>query len=191
MQNNLPPVLDVCCSTRMFWFNKHDSRVIYLDIRKETVVQNQPKINHQRVCEVSPDYISDFTNLPFESDTFALVVFDPPHIVSNSKDGTLGKFYGTLTGDWREMIRAGFSECFRVLRPEGVLVFKWNEISIPVEDILKLTPHQPLFGHPTRRGALPRKGKPNATGTHWMTFMKPNKACSGQEPLAERLAGFE
>ena len=54
------------------------------------------------------------------------------------------------------------AEYFRVLKPGGVLIFKWNEDKIKVPQILALTPHQPLFGHPTGRHGR----------THWFTFMK-------------------
>ena len=37
------------------------------------------------------------------------------------------------------MIRQGFKECFRVLKPNGTLIFKWNEVQFPVKDVLKLT----------------------------------------------------
>lgn len=63
------------------------------------------------------------------------------------------------------MIRAGFAECFRVLRPEGVLVFKWNEIEVPLREVLALTPERPLYGHRTGKQAK----------THWVAFLKPNK----------------
>ena len=39
----------------------------------------------------------------------------------------------------------------RVLKPGGVLIFKWNEDQIKVPQILALTPNKPLFGHPTGR----------------------------------------
>jgi 23S rRNA G2069 N7-methylase RlmK/C1962 C5-methylase RlmI len=51
----------------------------------------------------------------------------------------MGKKYGRLNKDtWREDLRAGFKEAFRVLRPHGVLIFKWNETQIPVSQILAL-----------------------------------------------------
>jgi SAM-dependent methyltransferase len=112
---------------------------------------------------VAPDVQCDFRDLPFPSDTFALVVFDPPHIVESSASGNLAKYYGVLRGDWEETLRRGFAECFRVLRPEGVLVFKWNETSIPVRHVLELTPERPLFGH--KSGKLSK--------THWVCFLKP------------------
>ena len=81
-----------------------------------------------------------------------------------------GLKYGTLKGDWREELRRGFAECFRVLRTDGVLIFKWCEDEIPVSQILALTPERPLFGH--------RSGKQQKT--HWVAFMKtPNDKVSG------------
>ncbi|MFU1952932.1 SAM-dependent methyltransferase, partial [Bordetella avium] len=65
--------------------------------------------------------------------------------------------------DWRDDLRRGLAECFRVLRPEGVLIFKWAEVQIPVSQILALTDHRPLFGH--------KSGKREKT--HWLTFLKP------------------
>jgi SAM-dependent methyltransferase len=48
-------------------------------------------------------------------------------------------------------LRLGFAECFRVLRPGGTLIFKWNETQVPLKEVLALTPHKPLFGHPNGR----------------------------------------
>ena len=72
--------------------------------------------------------------------------------------------YGKLGEDWREDLRKGFAECFRVLATDGVLVFKWNETQVKVTEVLALTPVAPLFGHPTGRKGL----------THWLVFMRPN-----------------
>ncbi|HSH14689.1 MAG TPA: hypothetical protein VLD18_01560 [Verrucomicrobiae bacterium] len=92
------------------------------------------------------------------------MVFDPPHLVRAGKKGWQAKKYGKLEGDWKEMLRLGFAECFRVLRPEGTLIFKWNEHDVPVSQILALTPEHPLVGQ--------RCGK--TAKTHWLVFMKSN-----------------
>ena len=71
--------------------------------------------------------------------------------------------YGTLRRfKWQEDIKKGFNECMRVLEPNGVLIFKWNETRIPVRRILEIINERPLFGH--------KSGK--ASKTHWMCFMK-------------------
>ena len=88
--------------------------------------------------------------------------FDPPHLVRSGKNSWLAKKYGKLEGDWRNEIRLGFTECFRVLKHEGTLIFKWNEYQVPIKDVLSLTKEKPLFGN--------RSGK--ASKTHWIVFMK-------------------
>ncbi len=183
-----PPVLDACCGSRMFWFDKHDGRALYVDKRRETwpIDKGTPGTKGRAPIVVAPDVQADFTNLPFPSDTFALVVFDPPHIEREQAKGLLTRKYGNLTGDWREMLRLGFAECFRVLRPEGTLIFKWAESDYTVREILALTPERPLFGH--------QSGK--FSKTHWIAFLKPNAEAHGRrsrtvQPLVGSLDGAE
>ena len=159
---SLPPVLDDCCGGRAFWFDKQDSRALFVDKRQGVfpIVRESPR----SPVVVNPDWCGSFTAMPFPSDTFDHIIFDPPHIVESSASGNVAKTYGVLRGEWREELRGGFAECFRVLRPGGTLIFKWNELHIPVNEILALTPHKPLYGH--------RSGK--ASKTHWIAFLKPN-----------------
>lgn len=158
-----PPVLDACCGSRMFWFDRKDSRALYVDKRRETCVANdRSSSGGRREIVVDPDVLADFTALPFPSATFSLVVFDPPHVQRNGDESWLLKKYGVLRGEWRDMIRGGFTECFRVLKPHGTLIFKWNEMEIPLREILSLTPEKPLFGHRTGKQAK----------THWVAFIK-------------------
>ena len=154
-------VLDACCGPKGMWFDKNDSRAIFQDKRRETHVDTYPCGTKTNV--IDPCVIGDFSKMDFDDETFRLVVFDPPHI-EQTGTSQITKKYGSLQGDWREMLRDGFAECFRVLKPEGVLIFKWNDCRFPVRDILKLTPEKPLFGH--------KSGK--KMGTHWVTFMKQN-----------------
>jgi SAM-dependent methyltransferase len=153
-------VLDPCSGSRMMWFDKGDDRALFGDKRNETHT-----LCDGRALEISPDKIMDFTALPFADNTFRLVAFDPPHLINAGETSWLRAKYGVLSENWKDDLRLGFAECFRVLKPEGVLVFKWAETQIKVREILALTPHKPLFGHTTgRHGA-----------THWMTFMKPDQ----------------
>lgn len=154
----------------MFWFDKADERAIFVDRRRETHTFTDN--GKTRTIAINPDVVADFTALPFDDLTFSLVVFDPPHFGRNGANGWMAKKYGTLEGDWREMLRRGFAECFRVLKPDGVLVFKWNQDEVCVSEILALTPHKPLFGH--------RSGK--QAKTHWVCFLKP---CSVSVPVSE------
>lgn len=137
---------------------------MFTDRRTEThVLTDKSSKGGSRQLVVSPDFEADFRDLPFAENAFHLVVFDPPHLLRNGKKGWLAKKYGKLEEDWRDDLRAGFKECFRVLRPHGTLIFKWNEHEIPVSEILALTSEKPLFGN--------RCGK--TAKSHWIVFMKP------------------
>ena len=166
----LPPVLDACCGGRMFWFDHGDKRALFCDRRRafREVDIGTPGTKGRKPLVVEPDMIADFTAMPFPSDSFALVVFDPPHLEKLGATGKYATSYGRIEGDWPEMLRQGFAECFRVLRPEGVLVFKLSESEVLVREILALTPERPLFGH--------KSGK--FSKTHWIAFLKPNNSSS-------------
>ena len=171
----MKPILDACCGGKMFYFDKNDSRVLFQDIRDvETTLCDG------RHFEVKPDVQADFTNMPYEDNSFSMVVFDPPHLVrSRGKKSKFADMYGCLsektapTGwqhikygalykDWRDLLSQGFAECFRVLKPGGFLIFKWNETDIKVKEILKLTTAKPISGHISGKRA----------NTHWICFMK-------------------
>lgn len=150
----------------MFWFDKADPRGLFLDRRREThVLTDTTRVEGSRVLRIEPDLLADFTALPFSDKCFSLVVFDPPHLVRAGPKAWLAKKYGKLGADWREDIRKGFAECFRVLKEEGTLIFKWNEDQIKVSEILALTENKPLFGN--------RCGK--SAKSHWIVFFKTPK----------------
>ena len=155
--------LDVCCGSRMMWFDKQDERAVFVDKRNESHI-----LCDDRVLNITPDIQADFTALPFPDESFYIVAFDPPHLVNAGDKSWLAKKYGKLQNNWQVDLAKGFEECFRVLKPNGTLVFKWNENQVPVKSILLLAKREPLFGHTTMRH---RKGK-NGYATHWFTFLK-------------------
>lgn len=152
------PVLDPACGGRMFWFDKSDDRVLFGDVRDESW-----ELCDGRRFDVKPDMLMDYRDLPFPDGTFRMVVLDPPHLRNAGETSYMAQKYGCLDQEtWKADLKTMFSECFRVLKEHGVLIFKWNETQIPVSQILKLTAHKPLFGNK----------QPNRTGTHWIVFMK-------------------
>ncbi|HHZ8351466.1 TPA: SAM-dependent methyltransferase [Morganella morganii] len=142
----------------MFMHNKQDPRVLFSDIRKEEYT-----LCDGRLLEITPDIIADFKNLPFPDETFYQVLFDPPHLVRVGKNSWMFKKYGSLDKhSWHSDLAAGFREAFRVLRPHGSLIFKWNETQIWASQILELTEYKPTI--------VQRVGKNDKT--HWMVFYK-------------------
>ena len=147
-------ILDVCCGSKMFWFDKQNENTIYMDIREYDDV-----LCDGRELHIHPDIVGDFRNVPFPDNRFKMVVFDPPHLAKAGDSSWLAKKYGKLNESWPDDIKKGFAECMRVLEPYGTLIFKWNEDQIKLSEILKLIPFKPLFGN--------KRAK-----THWIVFTK-------------------
>lgn len=156
-------ILDMTCGSRTIWFNKEHPAAIYCDKRRENFEGTFGKARTSvHTCHVDPDVLCDFTNLPFPDESFSLVVFDPPHLTGAKETAWLVKKYGKLDENWQQMLHDGFSEGMRVLKPDGVLIFKWSEYDIPAEELWKAIGQKPLFGHHSGR-----KSK-----TFWGCFMK-------------------
>lgn len=150
-------ILDPCCGSRMFWFDKKDDRAVFTDKRRE-----QHTLCDGRELIIEPDMVMDFTDLQFDDEQFHMVVFDPPHLNKIGDSSWMAKKYGKLDKTWPLMIKDGFAECFRVLKPNGTLIFKWNETQILTKDILALTDQKPVVGHISGKRA----------NTHWVCFLK-------------------
>ena len=154
-------ILDACCGGRMFWWSKQNNSAVFSDERivSKCAFQNNWNPNW---C-VSPDCVSDFRNMPYKSESFKMVIFDPPHLTSGSMKSVINKKYGMLNKKtWRQDIVDGFIECWRVLEIYGILIFKWNEANIKAKELLRSFPVEPLFGDFTGK-----TGK-----TIWATYLK-------------------
>jgi len=75
----------------------------------------------------------------------------------------MAKKYGRLNEDWRSDLKQGFNECYRVLKPYGTLIFKWNENQVPVSELVRIFGKEPLYGQ-MRTGKM--------SDTVWLAFMK-------------------
>lgn len=162
-------ILDSTASNRSMWYQKDNPFTIFMDKRKGkeyACSKNISKEKH-RIIRVFPDIQAQWQNLPFKSNCFDMVVWDPPHLFRN--EGTnpslmskrYGLFYNTT---WKDIVTKGTIELFRVLKPNGVFILKWCEVDKDVSEILKLMPYSPMFG--TRTG--------QRNNTHWITFIKYN-----------------
>ena len=147
-------ILDATCGSRMIWFDKQNPDTVYMDNRQLTTI-----LCDGRILNIKPDIVADFRDMPFPDNTFYLVIFDPPHLRYAGDESWLAKKYGVLSNNWQEDIWRGFTECMRVLKPNGVLIFKWNEEQVKLSEVLKAIDYKPLFGN--------RRSK-----THWLVFMR-------------------
>lgn len=154
-------ILDATAGYRMMWFNKNHPNTLYIDQRPE--------------CE--PDQIVDWgKKLPYPDDSFSLVVFDPPHIIRKKTDGgsVMLNEYGVLKAEsWQHDFKNAFTEFFRVLKPNGILLFKWANTNIQAHEILKLAPCDPLF-YQVSKVDKDKKGQ-HFLKTLWFCFMKETK----------------
>ena len=157
-------ILDPACGSKMFWFDKHEPHTTYTDIRDEELEVKDR--DYTRRIEIKPDRVADFKFLPYRDFSFNLIIFDPPHLHKVGKTSWLAKKYGRLDKDtWRNELRQGFKELWRVLALDGVLLFKWSDTDISFKEVLELVGHKPILGD--KRGH-----------TRWFVFIKPNRESS-------------
>lgn len=162
-------ILDATCGGRSIWHpeNKDREDTLYIDKRKE-----EPGFHGQkgRTYAVQPDEIQDFRNLPYKDESFNLVVFVPPHEVTENGmkklTGRIHKKYGALHAEtWRKDLKQGFKELWRVLDTGGTLVFKFSDRTVDFKEVLAQAPVNPLFGTTTKQ-------KSNVEN-RWFVFYKP------------------
>jgi len=90
-------ILDACCGGRMFWYEKENPNVLFMDER-EVEKGAFPNNWNPNWC-VKPDVIADFREMPFKDKHFKLIIFDPPHLTSGSMKSVINKKYGLLNKD--------------------------------------------------------------------------------------------
>lgn len=142
-------ILDACCGRRLFWYDKEHPEVTYIDIR----------------AAVKPDRIMDCTATSFKDNFFDFIVFDPPHCsYSENNKGIFKEKYGGYTAaKTRVFIKEAFMEFERILKKDGLVVFKWNTHSQKLNVILSLIGNfEVLFGH------LAAQKTKYSSQTYWM-----------------------
>jgi len=138
------PVLDMTAGGRMIWSNKKSEFALFVDKREETLEMMDR--GNVRTYEVKPDVQADWSDingLPFESESFHQIIFDPPHLLRAGKESWLRKKYGVLDKvTWKRDLERGFSEAARLLADNGTLIFKWNSDQIKLSQVLELVPDE-------------------------------------------------
>lgn len=163
-------ILDATCGFKSTWFDKENEEAVFMDRRKL-----QPFVcSDGRNWAVLPDIQARWEHLPFRTNVFSAIYFDPPHIIStpNSKMRMIVKYDCLDPWTWRETIQKAFLEFMRVLKPDGVIILKWNETSKSLDAFLKVCPLKPMFGTPTKH-----------TSRHqtWFVVFKNKLSVSGEE----------
>ena len=157
----MKPILDPMCGSRMFYFDKNNKSVLFGDIRDETHWTRQYK-----KLEIHPDQLMDARELEFPDNTFSLVVLDPPHLINCGKTSDMAKSYGVLEKAWHADMKKIFNEAWRVLKPNGTLIFKWADKDVSLVALLYVQEREPVFGD--------KKPAANKAGTNrfFLVFFK-------------------
>ena len=145
-------ILDATCSTRSMWFDKQFPDCTYIDIREE----------------VEPDKVMDCRHTDFPAGEFDLILFDPPHL-NMGKTSIMAQHYGHFTtAEILNLIAEAFIEFARILKPDRLVLLKWNNHDIKLERILKLIPSnfKPLFGQ-----SVAYRTK-HSSQTYWVSILK-------------------
>jgi len=138
-------ILDATAGNRSIYTFKHSQNIIYLDRQKE--------------LKIKPTIFADDMFLPFKDSVFDMIIFDPPHQWTTKGTTSIpvysipqGKKHAMLLGvkghtyygieqysSKTELIKYIYNaqkEFKRVLKDDGVLLFKWCEVEIKVNRIL-------------------------------------------------------
>ena len=138
-------ILDATAGNRQMWKKKDCEDIIFLD--------------SQLRLQVPPTIFADNTNTPFKDNTFDTIFYDPPHrwkwegsyySFPNIEEGKKiwGDRGGVITyygwdvfkyrGDLIRHLYNASNEFHRILKDDGLLWLKWNEIEISISQVLSL-----------------------------------------------------
>lgn len=157
-------ILDMSAGNRAMWFNKNDSRVVFLDKRES----------------VKPTIVCDTTEIPyFVGEGYDLVVFDPPH-ENTGANSHMATHYGHSTrAEIIETIKGSGREAHRVTRENALMAFKWNDHAFKLDKVLALMSDywEPLFGsHLKNRGGADAKSQ-----SFWVMLLRKSPTPEGEK----------
>jgi len=182
-------ILDATAGNRTMWQEKESDNIIYIDVEMK--------------LQVKPTMFCDNTCTPFKSKTFDTIFYDPPHTWGQRKHyhsypyateeyvriykqnvRIPTRYYGwdkfkNQTGLIRHIYLAQ-EEFRRILKDDGLLWVKWNEMSIQLIRILSLfnkwTPLLKLFiSAPSQTGGEHQ--------TYWLCMEKIKEADDVQKSI--------
>lgn len=141
-------ILDATAGNRTMWTLKHSDHIIYID--------------RQLQLERKPTIFCSNEQTPFNDKTFDTIFYDPPHTWGNKtdfhsfprrtkeyvekwKDKAIPRYYGwDLYNTRSELvlhIHRASREFYRILKDDGLLWLKWNEMSMPLHRMMSSLSH--------------------------------------------------
>ena len=132
----MKPVLDATAGNRHMWGdNKHLDNVVFMD--------KEPNLR------IPPDIIATWDDIPFPDDYFHCVIFDPPHVFSETSmynqdpqarphgANKIPGWYGAFKSR-REAVKQIYEAQIEFARVAPRMCFKWNEASMKLQNVLSL-----------------------------------------------------
>ncbi len=166
-QSKAPRILDATTGGKHIWHDewKDSENVLFADRRQ------LEGLDHQEGWSCNPDVLLDARALPFKTETFDHIVFDPPHRVTDggmqALSGVIEKKYGALRAEtWQADLRAIFDELWRVLARAGTLTFKWADVHKSHSDVMNVLNRDPMYGVTTEK---------KRAVTKWWVFHKTDR----------------
>jgi len=179
-------ILDATAANRTIWKTKQDDRIIWIDIEPE--------------LEIKPDFVMDCTKTDFPDEYFHHIFFDPPYGSGHSREkgdyfcirnkAEMAKFERergfTPVGKWTyygldkyktkmelfKFIYIALEEFYRILRSDGILMLKWNEMEVPLSRVMNMTKDWIEIMRITVGSVSQNLG---STQTYWVLLMKKKK----------------
>ena len=143
-------ILDMTCGAKQMWFQKDAKDVVYLDKRNGEIEfpENYNKYTSWNTVHIiNPTIQADNRYLPFKSNVFDMILFDPPFRKEQNNPAKMDYQYTMLNPiTWTMDIGKAAKEGFRVLKVGGFFILKWGESYAVIKEALKLFPVKPLFG---------------------------------------------
>lgn len=153
-------ILDATGGNRGIWFDKTHPGVTWIDIRKDM---------HPGTL------LMDCRKTSFREGEFDLIVFDPPHMAIGPKAQMAERYGSFSTAYIRELCALAFREFHRILRPDGLLAFKWASHDTSLERVLGMASgFDPLVGTTTASRRV-KLGNGHDSDTSWVLLRRANR----------------